>query len=117
MPFPAEGVAGGRRWQVSNNGGHSPIWSQQGRRLFYQSDDRGASAAWTVLRESFQTKKPELWSQDRLATIGFSPTFDVAPDGKRVIALLPSRRVAPETILHVLLNVDSELRRRTPHHT
>ena len=38
--------------------------------------------------------------------------FDVAPDGQRVPALFPAEEAKPETILHVLLNVDSELRQR-----
>jgi hypothetical protein len=40
--------------------------------------------------------------------------FDVAPDGQRVPALFPAEEAKPETILHVLLNVDSELRQRAP---
>jgi hypothetical protein len=42
--------------------------------------------------------------------------MDVAPDGKRVLALFASEDAKPETTLHLLLNVDSELRRRTPAH-
>jgi hypothetical protein len=39
--------------------------------------------------------------------------FDVAPDGKRVLALLPAAEdPKAHTLLRVLLNVDSELRRR-----
>jgi hypothetical protein len=51
-----------------------------------------------------------------MADIGFFPDYDVAPDGKRVLALLPAEAAKPETILHVMLNVDSELRRRVPPH-
>ena len=38
---------------------------------------------------------------------------DVAPDGKRLLALLDTEDAKPETHLRVLLNVDDELRRRT----
>jgi hypothetical protein len=51
-----------------------------------------------------------------MADIGFSPSFDVAPDGKRVLVLVAAGDAKPETILRVLLNVDSELRRRAPAH-
>jgi hypothetical protein len=51
-----------------------------------------------------------------MADNGLSPGFDVAPDGKRVLALFPADEAKPETILHVLLNVGSELRRRAPAH-
>jgi Tol biopolymer transport system component len=38
-PFP--GVDGGR-WQVSTNGGSSPLWSPDGRELFYRNGDAAA---------------------------------------------------------------------------
>jgi Tol biopolymer transport system component/DNA-binding winged helix-turn-helix (wHTH) protein len=37
MPFQPTGKSAGARWQVSNGGGWSPIWSRNGRELFYQS--------------------------------------------------------------------------------
>jgi hypothetical protein len=43
-----------------------------------------------------------------------SAPFDVAPDGNRVLVMFPAEDAKPETIPHVLLNVDSELRRRAP---
>jgi hypothetical protein len=45
--------------------------------------------------------------------VGFFPGFDVAPDGTRVLALLASEDAKPDSSLHLLLNVGSELRRRT----
>jgi hypothetical protein len=51
-----------------------------------------------------------------MADIGFSRSFDVAPDGKRVLALLAADGPRAETLVRVLLNVDSELRRRVPAH-
>ncbi len=107
----------GRKWQVSNGGGWSPIWSRNGRELFYQRfDTRVQLAAYTVKGDSFVVEKPRFWSEKQMADIGFFPGFDVAPDGKRVLALLAAEDPQPETLLHVLLNVDSELRRRAPAH-
>jgi hypothetical protein len=45
---------------------------------------------------------------------GIFPGFDFAPDGKRVLALLAAGDARAQTLLRVLLNVDSELRRRVP---
>ena len=42
--------------------------------------------------------------------------FDVAPDGKRVLAPFAAGDAKPETVLHALLKVDSDLRRRAPAH-
>jgi hypothetical protein len=40
--------------------------------------------------------------------------FDIAPDGKRVLALLGAEDPKPPTLLRVVLNVDSDLRSRVP---
>ncbi len=42
---------------------------------------------------------------------GMLPGFDLATDGARVIALLDPEKSPDNTLLHGLLNVDSELRR------
>jgi DNA-binding winged helix-turn-helix (wHTH) protein/Tol biopolymer transport system component len=117
MPFSPQRRTAGRKWLVSNGGGHSPVWSQNGRELFYEGFDlRVQVAAYTVKGDSFVAEKPRFWSEKQMADIGFFPGFDVAPDGKRVLALFASEDAKPETILHMLLNVDSELRRRAPSH-
>lgn len=100
---------------VSNGGGSGPVWSHNGRKLFYEGPERRVQvAAYTATGDSFVAEKPRFWSEKQMADIGFFPAFDVAPDGKRVLALFASEGAKPETILHVLLNVDSELRRRAP---
>lgn len=117
MPLLAQMRATGRKWMVSSGGGHSPIWSRNGRQLFYEDFDRRVRVAdCSVKGDSFVVEKPRLWCGKQLADIGFSPSYDVAPDSKRVLALLPAAETKPETIMHVLLNVDSELRRRAPAH-
>jgi serine/threonine-protein kinase len=115
-PFSPQGTAG-PNWLVSNGGGSGPVWSHTGRELFWEGPDRRVQvAAYAVTGDSFEAEKPRFWSGKQMTNIGFFPTFDVAPDGKRVLALLPADSAQPETILHVLLNVDSELRRRAPTH-
>lgn len=117
MPLSAQQHATGSKWLVSNGGGHSPIWSRNGRQLFYQDFDRRIKVVSCAIKgDSFVAEKPRLWSSKQMAEIGFFPGYDVAPDGERVLALLPAEETKPETILHVLLNVDSELRRRMPAH-
>jgi hypothetical protein len=48
-----------------------------------------------------------------MANLGGPPNFDVAPDGKRIVALFDVEATAPdETHLRVLLNFNDELRRQ-----
>ncbi len=107
--FPKRG-----KWQVSTEGGRGPRWSRNGSEIIFRAPNETLmAAAATVSGNSFQPFKPRVWSTKRLANVGPFPNFDVASDGKRVIAVLDSRETKPdETHLRVLINADLELRRQ-----
>lgn len=91
MPFSPHSQAAGRKWAVSNEGGTSPRWSPEGRELFYQSYDRHVQAvSYTVRGDTFVAGKPRVWSEIRLGDTGIFPSFDLAPDGKSIMALFPA---------------------------
>ena len=51
-------VDSGGRWQVSTKGGDSPLWSLDGRELFYRSGDAVlAVSVQTDSKFSFETPK------------------------------------------------------------
>src|SRR5689334_20330112 len=84
-----------------------------GGELFYQNFEcRIEAARYRVKSDSFVPEKPRLWSETPLANTGIFHAFDVAPDGKRVVALLPSGDRRTATLARVLVNVGTELRRR-----
>lgn len=113
IPFSTDGSKTGR-WQISNQGGLTPRWSRDGRQLFYVGPDRRLmTAAYSAKGDSFQPEKPSVWSEKRLPGTGSRITYDVAPDGKRVMALFDAEEIKPETHLRVMLNVGDELLRRT----
>ena len=65
---------------------------------------------------SFVAGTPRQWSPHSFADTGVLPNFDVAPDGERVIALMPAvRSEEQQTVNHVafMLNFSEEVRRRT----
>jgi len=102
----------GGEWQASNNGGGSPRWSRTGHELVYQSGDQLMTASYTVQGDTFTAGKPRVWIQ----SIG-STLWDLAPDGKRVIALqAPEATQGPQQDHEVvmLLNFFDELRRKVP---
>jgi len=83
--------------------------------LFYQTlDHRVGVAHYTVRGDSFVVEKARHWSETPLADAGFSVSFDVAPDGKRVLAMLPAAAPRDVTLARLMLNVDAELHRRVP---
>lgn len=104
----------GRKIQVSPSGGSEPLWSRDGRELFYRSGDR--MLAVPVRRDpdlSFGT--PQILFESR-AFRDTDPEFrqyDVAPDGRFVmIEKEPAGTSRPQ--LRLVLNWFSELSSRAP---
>jgi serine/threonine-protein kinase len=105
--------------QISNDGGDYPMWSRSGRELFFESEDnRIMVASYTVQGDKFFPAKPRLWSEKALAnTVNFRKNVDLAPDGKRVVALMSTEGLEKQPSQHdvvFLENFFDELRRRAP---
>jgi serine/threonine-protein kinase len=109
---------GGNKWQISNDGGMYPTFSRSGRELFFRNlDNQIMMAPYTVAGDSFVPEKPRRWSEKSLAATGTVGNYDLAPDGKRVVALLPVESPeARKAQNHVtfLLNFFDYLRQRVP---
>ncbi len=94
-----------------------PVWSHNGRELFFGTEDNQIMvAAYTVKGDSFVADKPRVWSEKRLASVGPAANYDLAPDGKRVAALMPAETPEGQKAQsHVIFleNFFDELRRRT----
>jgi serine/threonine-protein kinase len=106
----------GGQWQVSNGGGVYPEWSRSGSELFFHTvDNRMMVATYAVKGDSFAADKPRVWSEKRLADVGFNRNYALAPDGKRIIALMQGEGPEEKAQNHVtfLLNFFDEVRRRT----
>jgi eukaryotic-like serine/threonine-protein kinase len=113
-PFPGPGG----RSQISKGGGFVPLWSRDGRELLFETlDQRVMAVGYSAKGDSFAAGKPRLWSEARLLNVGADLIYDLAPDGKRIAAILASDEAGgekPPTHLTFLLNFFDELRRRAP---
>jgi hypothetical protein len=93
-----------------------PTWSRNGRELFYRTDDqRLMVVSYRVDGGTFAAEKPRIWSGEPLANTGLALNFDLAPDGKRVVVLMPAESPEPrEMQSHVKIGVNffEEIRRR-----
>jgi len=110
--FPPPKSAEGGKWQISDKGGDRPRWSRNGHELLYQSGDQIMAVSYTVAGGTFVAEKPRVW----LAKFG-GTGWDLAPDGKRLLVLMPVE--SPETPkqeheIVMLLNFLDELRRKVP---
>ncbi|MCX6602256.1 MAG: hypothetical protein NTV52_01535, partial [Acidobacteria bacterium] len=114
--FVGPGGSAGGRWQVSAGGGRFPVWSRDGRELlFLTPDDRVMAVSCTTKGDTFLTGKPRGWTEARMRGIGDFPNYDLAPDGKRLAAMVADEEVGKlPTSLTFLLNFGDELRRKAP---
>ena len=115
QPYPGPG----EKIRVSTSGGGEPLWSPNGRELFYrwQTPDRQQffSAAVTSVAP-FRIDTPRLMFENK--TFEYDNTvpirsWNISPDGQRFLLLrfAPSTD-KPVTSMHVVLNWTEELKRR-----
>jgi len=107
-PFPA--VESGR-WQVSNAGGLWPIWSPDGRELFYLSDN-GMMAVAVKTEPDFALDSPRPLFDTSTYQTAFGRDYDISPDGTRFLMVKPVISTNPEVV--VILNWLDELKRLVP---
>jgi serine/threonine-protein kinase len=93
------------------------MWSRGD--LFFETPDRHImAAAYTVKADSFVAGKPRLTSEKTIGGSFFTKSSDLAPDGKRLVALMPASEAkgALEAQNHVVFleNFFDELRRKVP---
>ena len=94
-----------------------PLWSRDGRELFFQNVDRPVMAvSYMAKGDSFAAGKPRVWTETRLRATGLFSSNDLAPDGKRLAALVADDADGEKLLTHLtfLLNFFDELRRRAP---
>ena len=117
------------KWQVSSNGGGSPLWSPDGRELFYRSGD--ATMAVEVETEpTFKRGNPKtifkgMYSSSTLPK-GTTTPWDISPDSKKFLMIKPSGVPAggstaeklatapPRPKINIVLNWFEELKQRVP---
>jgi len=109
----------GGKWQISNTGGLYPKFSPSGRELFFRppgDNQLVMVASYSVQGDSFVADKPRVWYPKPIAQL-LTINYDVALDGKRIAALMPSEGAAQHQASgHVIFleNFFDELRRRVP---
>jgi eukaryotic-like serine/threonine-protein kinase len=104
QPFPGPGG----RVQVSSGGGSEPVWSRDGRRLFFRGEGQ-VMAATVQTGPGFRvTARDTLFTDSYAFATNPHANFDVMPDGARFIFLEP----ASEGSMVVVANWRAVLRER-----
>jgi len=109
--------------QISSAGGIEPLWSPDGRQLYYRRERHGG----TVLAVSFRGETALEVGQSRVlfeltnpdgstrfySGTPFGRNYDLAPDGERFL-MLEKEPEPPITQVNVILNWFGELQQRVP---
>ena len=96
----------GEKWPISTNGGRSPVWSRDGRELYYYSED-GKIMAVEIKpsipgrgRSPFGAPKPLF--DVRIASTSDGSIFEVGKDGRFLVPVQVDQEVS--TPMTVVLN-------------
>ena len=103
QPYPGPGI----RRQVSVDGGGYPVWSRDGREIFYRQNSRVYSVAFDRSGDDLRLSQPRLLF-DRMYGFGQGtsiPNYEVAADGRAFVMV----KDASATTLSVILNWSTEL--------
>ena len=101
--------------RVSDPLGTVPAWSRNGRDLFFHTNLVLMAVSYQVRGDSFVAERPRVWFKKRIANFPSTMSYNPAPDGKRIVALMPADRPEePRDRVIFLLNFFDELQRRVP---
>ena len=104
----------GGRWPVSAEGGKDPMWSADGRELFYRNGDRMMIAAVQTEPTIVIGKPQPLFQRSYLQQlIGSGTNYDISPDGQRFL-MIKEESEQESTQINVVLNWFEELKRLVP---
>ena len=117
-PYPGLDDA---RHTVSRDGGVEPVWSHDGRELFYKKSVQGSTSEVVMIAVRVDTQGSfRILSRDTLFTIPpgpsnfWDPTYDVTEDGQRFLMFrcVDGECEPGEGRFHVVENFDQEVLRR-----
>jgi len=107
-PYPAPR----EKFKVSTDGGSEPLWSGDGKELFYLCGDK-MIAATIETEPEFKVTGYEVLFEGQYFT-GLNRNYDVSPDGQRFLMIKESEEQPSAAQLIVVLNWFEELKRLVP---
>jgi len=117
-PFPDVNEG---KWQVSTGIGIGPLWSPDGKELFYRSPD-GIMAVPVETEPTIKLGKPKMLFPDTYISLlggeNEGHAWDIHPDGKRFLmmklAAAGPTEETPRPNINIVLNWFEELKQRVP---
>ena len=107
------------RWQVSTDGGDSPLWSPTSQEIFYRKDN-AVMAVSVETEPTFKPGKAEILFRGPYVLLGTGEghPWDITPDGKRFLMMKEAGSTSSATggprKISIVLNWFEELKARVP---
>jgi serine/threonine-protein kinase len=99
-------------WQVSTQGGRDPLWSRDGRELYYVNPDGTMMRVSVTLTPTFAHELPQPLFDASPYQPGIGRNFDIAPDGRFLMIKDEEVTREDEPELIVVLNWLEEVKAR-----
>jgi serine/threonine protein kinase len=121
QPFPPTGA----KFQVTSNnpgfsGAASPLWSPDGKRIFYIEFGSGfpqLSSVDVAVGSALSFSNPKTVNSQQNGGSTATRPYDVSPDGKQFLIMLPDGTETPgarQTEMRIVLNWFTDLQQRVP---
>ena len=97
--------------------GGAPRWSRASARLFFATrDQRIMTVSYTTVGGRFLPDAPRQWTPIRLANTGVLSNYDLGPDDRHIVALLPASSDGAQAENHVtrIQLLSDDIRRKAP---
>ena len=103
----------GSRQTISTDGGQQPLWSPDGRELFYRNGDE-MMVVPVETDPTFRAGDPEVLFEQQYYLYRARRTYDLAPDGQRFLMVKEGATSDAATQIILVQNWFEELRRLVP---
>jgi Tol biopolymer transport system component len=97
------------KWPVSARGADEPMWSRDGRRLFYREGNKMMAASVSTSGATLNIVARNELFDDRFMRTGNHANYDVAPSGA---GFLMVQRGDSASTVKIVLNLGAEIRKR-----
>lgn len=106
-------TGGRRRIPVSTGGGFSPLWSRDGRELYYRNVPTSQGGDMMVVSVDLGGPEPRIGRPRVLFPSPYQGGGDIAPDG-RFLLLKGIPEASPSRVIHLVFNWFEELQAKVP---
>ena len=110
MPF----LGSGEKLTISTQGGNEPVWSRNGRELFYRSGDAMMAVEVTTNPLLSAGRPRRLFERPYEVSSALWPDYDVSTDGQRFLLVKMIESFDAPAQINVVLNWSEELKRLVP---